>query len=82
MDAFCCTSDCKDQILKNRGSDKEWFYIIVSLFPLDAGVKVRLNKKIQIRVINLKLMIFLFCVGCYMFYQTTPLAETLTTLIT
>ena len=27
-------------------------------------------------------MIFLFCVGCHMSYQTTPLAETLTTLVT
>ena len=45
MDAFSCTSDCKDQILKNRGSDKQWYYIIVALFPLDGGVKVRLNKK-------------------------------------
>ena len=52
MDAFCCTNDCKDQIIKNRGSDKQWYYIIVALFPLDAGVKVRLNKKSRYRLLN------------------------------
>ena len=42
----------------------------------------KVKQNIQIQAINLKLMIFLLCVGCHMSYQTTPLAETLTTLIT
>ena len=42
----------------------------------------KVKQKIQIRAIDLKLMIFLFCVGCHMSYQTTPLAETLITLVT